>query len=45
MSVTPWAFSVTAVVRMMKKAIRFENAMPTSVSHRMRRSSAGAWSG
>ena len=29
MSVTPWAFSVAAVVMMMNSATRFESAMPT----------------
>jgi hypothetical protein len=37
MSVTPTACSVAAVLRMMKKAIRFENVIPTIVSTLMRR--------
>jgi hypothetical protein len=38
MSRTPAACRVTAVVSMMKKATRFENAMPTKVSQRIRSS-------
>jgi hypothetical protein len=36
MSVIPCAFRVAAVVSMMKRAMRFERPMPTSVSSRMR---------
>ena len=41
-SVIPWAFSVTAVVRTMKKEIRVENPMPSRVSQVIRLSSTGA---
>ena len=45
MSVLPLAFSVAAVVSMMKKATRFDMAMPMPVSQPMRVSSRGACSG
>lgn len=40
--VTPWAFKVAAVVTMIEIAIRFENAMPASVSARIRAKAEGA---
>ena len=45
MSVTPLAFSVAAVAKMMNKAIRFETPMPKIVSVRMRASSGPALRG
>ena len=45
MSVWPWAFKVSAVVRMMKNATRLEKAMPSQVSQPIRFSSRLACSG
>ena len=42
MSVTPLAFKVAAVAKMMNSAMRFEIPMPTMVSVRMRASSGPA---
>lgn len=42
MSVLPCACKVAAVVMMIESAIRFENAIPISVSRRIRRNSSGA---
>ena len=44
MSLTPCAFSVAAVVNMMKSAMMFEKPMPTSVSSCMRAICRGACS-
>ena len=41
-SVTPAAFNVAAVAKMMNKAMRFETPIPKNVSMRMRESSAPA---